>query len=676
MSVEKAKVGLGIALLLAVTVAAYSNHFQNGFHMDDGHAIVDNVALRDLRNVPRFFRDATTFSALPSNQSYRPLVSTLLALDYRLAHGLQPFWFQLSNFALFSALILLLAFVLRRLLQEIEGSPSAGWFALAGAGCYALHPVNADAVNYIIVSSEIMATLGVVASFALYFAAPGLRRYFVYCLPAALAIMAKPTAAIFPVLFALFRILLPNEKQKSTGPARFLELLPPFLICGSVLFFVPQMTPRTWVAGAANAHDYLVTQPYVALLYFKNFFWPVGLSADYDLKPFVTAHDPRLWVGFAFVLMLGAAAASAAAFKRTRLIAFGLLWFVVALLPTSLFPLAEAMNDYRAFPAYIGIVIALVGAANLLAARLQEPARAVKIACASAVALVFCASAYATFQRNKVWKTEESLWHDVVLKDPRNARGLMTYGITLVNESEFARALPFLRRAQQLAPPYSVLVTNIAIAEDATSQSAAAEQHFQEALRLAPLAPDSYLHYARYLLAHARFDEALGLLHRALELSPTDPSAGALLHEAETRASAAQTAEGDQLQRRRRFAEAIAHYETALRIAPRSTSTLNNLAWTLSTCPDPSLRDGTKALALAQNADQIAGGGSPVIVRTLAAAYAENGRFDDAARTAQRASELARVEGNFALARNIEKDLDFYQRNLPLHPVRTSPAHP
>ena len=95
-----------------------------------------------------------------------------------------------------------------------------------------------------------------------------------------------------------------------------------------------------------------------------------------------------------------------------------------------------------------------------------------------AVALFLCANAYATFQRNKVWKTEETLWHDVVLKSPRNGRGLMTYGITLVNKGDFAGALDYLHRAQQLTPPYSVLLINLAIAEDATNQSARSRATF------------------------------------------------------------------------------------------------------------------------------------------------------------------------------------------------------
>jgi hypothetical protein len=105
-------------LLLVLIIATYANHFQNTFHRDDGHTIITNTSIRDLGNIPLFFRDGTTFSSLPSNQSYRPLVSTLLAIDYWLAHGLQPFWFHLSIFTLFIALTLLLALVIHHLLER------------------------------------------------------------------------------------------------------------------------------------------------------------------------------------------------------------------------------------------------------------------------------------------------------------------------------------------------------------------------------------------------------------------------------------------------------------------------------------------------------------------------------------------------------------------------------
>ena len=167
---------VGRSLLVLALLAAYANHFHNSLHFDDAHTIENNAAIRDLRNIPLFFHDATTFSSLPSNQSYRPLVSTLLAIDYWLG-GLQPFWFHLSIFALFILLVLVLVVVIDHLLDGISPSSSNLWIALAAAALYGLHPANAETVNYIIASSEVISTLGVVASFGIYLGFPNLRRY-------------------------------------------------------------------------------------------------------------------------------------------------------------------------------------------------------------------------------------------------------------------------------------------------------------------------------------------------------------------------------------------------------------------------------------------------------------------------------------------------------------------
>jgi protein O-mannosyl-transferase len=544
---EKSIAVLGGALLLLAILVAYANHFHNSFHIDDRHTIMSNASIRELRNIPLFFRDATTFSALPSNQSYRPLVSTLLAIDYRLAHGLEPFWFHLSIFALFIALTLLLASVIHHLLERDAASSSNRWIALGAAAWYALHPANADTINYIIASADVISALGVIASFAVYFAIPRLRRYYLYVLPAAIAILAKPPAAIFAVLFAVFCLLFPDPAVAGRRPrarAWFEEVIASFVICGALVRFVQYMTPPSWMAGAVNAHNYLITQPYVALLYFKTFFWPTGLSADYDLHPFVTTGDARFWIGFAFAVVISAAAIVAAVFKKTRMIGFGLLWFLIALLPTSLFPLAEVMNDHRTFLPYIGLVIAIAGAARLLVARLDRQRSWRKVAATCAVALFLCANAYATFQRNKVWKTEETLWHDVLLKSPRNGAALMSYGAMLMAKGDFAGALDYFHRVPHRS---ALLLINLAIAEDATHQSAAAEQHFKDALRQAPSLPDSYTYYARYLLSQSRADEARALLHSELELSPTDVTARELLKQADGKVlnvPAPQTPEG------------------------------------------------------------------------------------------------------------------------------------
>jgi len=278
-------------------------------------------------------------------------------------------------------------------------------------------------------------------------------------------------------------------------------------------------------------------------------------------------------------------AIAAAVFKKTRLIGFGLLWFLIALLPTSLFPLAEVMNDHRTFLPYVGLVIAMAGAVSLLINRAVRFTMPAKIAATCAVVLFLCASAYATFQRNKVWETEETLWHDVVLKSPRNGRGLMNYGNTLMAKGDYEGALDYFHRAQQLTPQYSFLMINLAIAEDATKQSVAAEQHFKDALRLAPASPDSYTYYARYLLAHSRAQEARAFLRSALELSPTDLTARELIAQTDAQTinePAMQTPESYlalslRLYGDGRYIESIAACRVALDLRPGYAEAWNNI---------------------------------------------------------------------------------------------------
>src|SRR5580700_11310325 len=90
------------ALLLLLAVAlAYSNHFQNGFHFDDFHTVNNNPYIRSLQNTKLFFTDPSTFSVLPANRTYRPLVTLSLAIDYWLGSGLKPLYFHVDTFLWF-----------------------------------------------------------------------------------------------------------------------------------------------------------------------------------------------------------------------------------------------------------------------------------------------------------------------------------------------------------------------------------------------------------------------------------------------------------------------------------------------------------------------------------------------------------------------------------------------
>ena len=119
------------------------------------------------------------------------------------------------------------------------------------------------------------------------------------------------------------------------------------------------------------------------------------------------------------------------------------------------------------------------------------------------------------------------------------------------------------------------------------------------------------------------------------------------------------------LVQKHRTRAAIEQWETALALDANDGNTQSNLVWVLATAPNASLRNGIRAVELAERALKLAGGVSPILHRTLAAAYAEAGRFDDAIATAERGRALAEREGNRELADEFTAVLAQYRQHQP-----------
>ena len=154
-------------------------------------------------------------------------------------------------------------------------------------------------------------------------------------------------------------------------------------------------------------------------------------------------------------------------------------------------------------------------------------------------------------------------------------------------------------------------------------------------------------------------DEAVAHFERALALQPN-------LGEAHNGLASALLQAG-------RVREAVAQYQAAVAAAPENPYLLNNLAWALATCPEASIRDGARAVELAQQAERLSGGKDPWILGTLAAAYAEAGRFSEAVAAAQRALELATARADTKQAEDLRARISLYQAGSPYRDPGLSP---
>ncbi|MBV9771625.1 MAG: tetratricopeptide repeat protein [Bryobacterales bacterium] len=447
--------------------------------------------------------------------------------------------------------------------------------AFLATSLYGLHPACAETVNYIIQRGDLYSTLGVIAGLGLFAARPSLRRYGIYLLPVAAAEISKPPALIFPVLLFAYVYLF-----EDTGAARAFRIALPSLALSAALGWLQaSMTPATFIAGAYSTARYRITQPYVALRYFENFFLPIRLSADSDLAPLDNARQPAALLGFAFVAGIASAAVLFSRPRKLRPVAFGLWWFLLALAPTSLFPLAEVENDHRMFFPFAGLVISVVWslalAWRLLAPR-NRPSRALLTA---ATVLVLGACIFGTYRRNQVWRDEASLWGDVTRKSPHNGRGLMNFGLTLMAKGDMAGALDYFKRALAYTPNYYLLEINLGIAEGQLGNDADAQRHFERALALAPQNALPYFYYARWLDARGRTGEALQRVERAVELNPSYPQAQNLARKLRAAATARSLLDLSlQYHQEGRYSDCIRAAQDALNLQPNFAEAYNNIA--------------------------------------------------------------------------------------------------
>jgi protein O-mannosyl-transferase len=172
-------------------------------------------------------------------------------------------------------------------------------------------------------------------------------------------------------------------------------------------------------------------------------------------------------------------------------------------------------------------------------------------------------------------------------------------------------------------------------------------RYYLSGLALSPERPAAQFNLANALLRKGRTEEAISHYEKALQLQPDNPDAYTNL--------------GNAFLQKGRVQDAIAQHRNALRIAPEHVAAQVNLAWLLATSPDPSLRDGPEAVALAEQARRLTNGKQPIVLRILAAAYAETGRFPDAIETAKEALQLARAQNNSVLMNELPKDIVLYE---------------
>jgi len=524
------------AIFLAILVATYSNHFDNGFYFDDIHTIVNNEYIRNISNIPLFFKDIETFGTMPNNRGYRPMVTTLNAIDYWLGgNKLDSYYFHYSIFFWFIFQAFLLFLIFRKMFENVWQHRWNIYIAFGVAIYYTLHTSHAEAINYIIARSDTFSTFCIVAALAV-FQSQKLRKWHLYLLPAIAGVYTKETGVMFIPLLFFYALLFEEEVslwelitlKKKRGIWNAIKKVLPSVIVLVPIFLINRLyfttTTHLFAPKPVGRWNYLTSQWIVISHYIGNWFIPLDLTTDPDFKVTKGFLTSKKIYSLLLILSLHIIAFIASGKKKTLPIAFGIIWFFVALFPTSSFhPLGQVSNSHRMFFPYIGLALSVGWAVALLIFRYEEKLLREKWNLTGVLGLftiVLLGYAYGAHQRNEVWNSGESLWYDVTIKSPQNGRGLMNYGLVKMKAGDYKTAETYFVRALELMPSWSYINVNMGILKGAMAKPKEAEKYFKLGIRYAPNNPEPYYHYANWCKKQGRLEQAKELAEKGHLISP------------------------------------------------------------------------------------------------------------------------------------------------------------
>ncbi len=278
--------------------------------------------------------------------------------------------------------------------------------------------------------------------------------------------------------------------------------------------------------------------------------------------------------------------------------------------------------------------------------------------------------------------------------DPGDAEAYSNLGNALAGRGRLSEAITHYQQAVQIKPDEAEYHNNLGAALVACGRGNEALAEYRKALALNPRQIEAYSKLGAALVQNGQLDEGIAQYRKALEIDPrladVHYNLGIALarggHLDEAKAEYEKTLQiapdyakahynlGGALYQQGKIAEAIAHCSEFIRLQPDNVMGLNQVARALATSGEASLRDGRRAVELAQRAATLTDNRDPDILDTLAAAYAEAGRFPEAAQTAHKAMELAAQQDKQPLAKSIKAKLPLYQSQTPYHEMQPSAA--
>lgn len=645
-----------IALLLGlITLLAYLPALHNGFvNYDDETYVTKNPMVQSGLTWAGIQWAFTTFHF----SNWHPLTWISYMVDCQLFR-LNPAGHHLGNLLLHATNTSLLFVLLWRLTGRLGASAFV-------AALFAWHPLHVESVAWISERKDVLSMFfGLLAllSYVCYVqSAPGgeaSERAATNAVPSrhpavfyglslvffALSLMSKSMLVTLPFVMLLLDYWpLPRTRTL----ARCLLEKSPFLLMSAIVSVLTVLAQRTEAMATLAKYSLSLRCGNVVVAYadyLEKTIWPVHLAVFYPLSK--TIPWPEIVLAASVLLVISAVVFLGA--RKQPWLLVGWLWYLGTLVPViGLVQVGDqALADrYTYFP-LIGIFWAVTLAAGEFARRFQRPNQML----APVAGLILFACLLLTEKQLGYWRDSQTLFTHALAVTKDNALAHLNMGAMYQDRHESARALAEYQEVLRLAPGRHEAYNNISRILSDEGKLTEALEYSRVALQLNPKSPSAHDSLGIILIQLGRFDEAKTEFAEALRLDATYAPAHFQL--------------GRALLKQGRDAEALPPFREALRLEPDNFPMLLQVARVLAGDENPQARNGAEAVVLAQRAAQLAGGEQPVVLDTLAAAYAEAGRFDEAVQTQQRAVELARASGSNDDMPAMQQRLELYQSRQP-----------
>lgn len=483
---KKKIVAFGLAGIILLGTVLYSGILHAPFVFDDHGFIIEDESIRSIKE---------SFKNI-SNNRYMPSIS--FALSYFLA-GLSPFGYHLVNnlIHVINAMLVYYFIVLTfrtPLMAGLKGS--AQFVAFSSAFIFVAHPIQTQAVTYIVQRATSMAALFYLLSVVMYIkwrlgqttaaeVKPGKRFptmifYFFSLVSAVFAMKSKEIAFTLPMIIILYEFFFFSKSaspSSRTQLAKRLIYLIPILL--TVLIIPINMLNVQSSAGETITQDidlvsketpnigridYLLTEFRVIITYLRLLVFPIGQSLDYRYPLYNSFFNPQVF--FSFLCLLGIFCIGIYLFYRShppvngsrffdlRLPAFGIFWFFITLsVESSIIPIRDVIVEHRLYLPSIGFFVALVTLLTRFISKIN-----IRIA---VIVIIVGLLSIAAYNRNTIWKDPQLLWEDVIAKAPNNARAYNNLGVELKNKGKFDKAIEQLEKSLKADKNYTSVYFNL-----------------------------------------------------------------------------------------------------------------------------------------------------------------------------------------------------------------------